>query len=131
MSVTYSDELASAFCEHVAQGKSLRKIAKLKGMPATTTVIRWLGENEAFRAQYARAKEAQMEHYADAIVEISDATSEDPQRSRLRVDARKWLMSKLAPKKYGDKVALEHSGEVKIDRVERVIVDPNAADTDC
>lgn len=82
----------------------------------TTTVINWLNGNEEFRAQYARAKRSLMELWAGDIVEISDNSSQDRfvdeygkektdhevvQRSRLRIDTRKWLMSKLAPKVYG------------------------------
>ena len=51
------------------------------------------------------------------ITETFTKNSESVQRSKLRVDTRKWLMSKLAPKKYGEKVDLEHSGEVAIKRV--------------
>ena len=101
-------------------------------MPASSTVFKWLGEQKAFSEQYARAREAQMEVMAQEIVDIADDSSEDAQtddngnvrqnsefvqRSKLRVDTRKWLMSKLAPKKYGEKVDLNHSGEVAIKRV--------------
>ncbi len=95
-------------------------------MPARSTVIGWLfdGEHEDFMDQYARAREAQAEARADEIVDIADdesgdfTTDEDGkrvvnheqiQRSRLRVDARKWIAAKLLPKRYGDK--LQHTGE--------------------
>jgi hypothetical protein len=87
-------------------------------------------QNEAFGQQYARAREAQAEYLVDEIVEIADDGTNDYmairdsegeiagwrengeyiQRSRLRVDARKWAASKLAPKKYGDKQVHEHGG---------------------
>jgi uncharacterized transporter YbjL len=88
-------------------------------------VFRWLESNETFREQYARAREAQADTLADEILEISDDGSNDwmtragkdqelawqlngehVQRSRLRVDSRKWFASKVAPKKYGDKLEL-------------------------
>jgi hypothetical protein len=91
-------------------------------------VFRWLESNDAFREQYARAREAQADTLADEILEISDDGSNDwmqrtgkdqepawqlngehVQRSRLRVDSRKWFASKVAPKKYGDK--LEVAGD--------------------
>lgn len=99
-------------------------------MPAKSTFLRWLSERPALQDQYARAREAQADHYADEIVEISDDGSNDwmsrqqgeetvrvvdhehISRSKLRVDSRKWLMSKLAPKKYGEK--LELSGKMTI-----------------
>jgi hypothetical protein len=61
-----------------------------------------------------------VERWADEIVTLADepvAPNDNAavQRARLRVDTRKWLMSKLAPRKYGD-------------RVEHVIKSGNAAD---
>ena len=95
-------------------------------MPALRTVMGWLfdGEHEEFSQQYASAREVQAEVWADEIVAIADDESGDfftdekgkvvldhqnVQRSRLRVDARKWIASKLLPKRYGDK--LQHTGE--------------------
>lgn len=112
-------------CDRIANGESLIKICKSEGMPKKNTVLAWVIEDAEFSNQYARAREAQADHYLDEIVEISDQsaldTEIDPasgnevtnheviQRARLRVDTRKWVMSKLAPKKYGDK--LIHSGD--------------------
>lgn len=147
----YSDELADDICKEIADGKSLRSICAKNGMPDKSTVFRWLADNEFFRDQYARAREEQADHYADEIIEIADDSSRDIvigddgkeiinhehiARARLRVDARKWKASKLAPKKYGDKVA--HVGgddgdaPIKFERIERVIIDPetDASDTD-
>ncbi len=99
----------------------------MEGMPSKSTVMRWLSDeaNEDFRDQYARARERQADHFADEILEIADDGHNDwmdrqvrkgvfvrspdhehINRSKLRVDARKWLMSKLAPKKYGEKLEL-------------------------
>lgn len=92
-------------------------------MPSVTTVMRWLGEESAadFREQYARARELQADKLAEEILAIADDGSNDTYkdedglprvdhdhiaRSRLRVDSRKWLAGKLAPKKYGDKLAV-------------------------
>jgi len=95
-------------------------------MPSKTTVMRWLAEHSEFRDQYASAREAQADYYADEIIEISDDGTNDwmerqnsdgttykvedrevLNRSRLRVDTRKWLMARMAPKKYGDKIDVE------------------------
>jgi hypothetical protein len=78
-------------------------------MPDRVTVWRWQKENEAFRSQYARAREQQAETFADEIITIADR-AEDANIARLQVDARKWAASKLAPKKYGDKITNEHTG---------------------
>lgn len=120
----YTAEMADTICERLAGGESLRSICAEEGMPSQSMVFRWLGQNEAFREQYAHAREAQADALFDDILEISDdgrndwmarlgekdagwaVNGEHIQRSRLRVDARKWMASKLAPKKYGDKLAI-------------------------
>lgn len=124
----YSEAVTAAICEHLMEGKSLRSICKLPGMPGKFAVLDWLGKYPEFASHYARAREIQADTLADEIVDISDDGTNDymagedgaaaynaeaVQRSRLRVDSRKWYASKLAPKKYGDKIGVEHSGEVR------------------
>lgn len=101
----YTQETADAICERLADGESLRTICLSDEMPSRAAVFRWLGANDAFRDQYERARDAQADALADEITDIADGESDnaDPQRDRLRVDARKWVASKLKPKKYGDK----------------------------
>jgi hypothetical protein len=100
-------------------------------MPAPSTICLWLSENEEFAEQYAHARERQADLYADEIVEIADlAKNEDYNVARLRVDARKWKASKLAPKRYGDKMDLNHSGNLKIEGVRRTIYDPRHTDSE-
>nr|WP_247997002.1 hypothetical protein [Brucella tritici] len=80
-------------------------------MPDKSTVFRWLSKHEVFRDQYARAQEDRTAAMAEELLDIADfEDKEDAQRAKLRIDTRKWLMSKMAPKKYGDKVVNEHSG---------------------
>lgn len=112
-----TDAICLAICERLANGESLRSICLDKGMPSPGTVCRWLAEDEAFAEQYTRAREAQAETLADEIVAIADEEAEDSQRQRLRVDARKWVAAKLKPKKYGDKVELEHNGNLTVNVV--------------
>lgn len=123
---SFTDEAAFVICERLAQGESLRKICSDENMPDKSTVMRWLSAKPEFRDQYARAREAQADYWAEEIVEISDDSSGDVivdeesgnsrqnsefvARSRLRVDTRKWLMARMAPKKYGDKITQEHQG---------------------
>ena len=131
----YTPELAAKVCEHIANGLSLRAIAAIPDMPATSTIMAWLdGARPEFSEQYARAREAQADKMAEDIIAIADEEctmiraskhgldgDDDGMqevvfdttavaRNRLRVDARKWLASKLAPKKYGDKIQNEHTG---------------------
>lgn len=125
----YSDELAYKICERIAAGESLRHIAMIEGMPCVDTIREWVRDKKEFSAQYARAKELSADSFLEQIQEIahdgrndwevieSERTGQDRivlnaeavQRSRLRVDTLKWVMSKLAPKKYGDKVEHEVS----------------------
>jgi hypothetical protein len=106
-------------------------------MPGKATVFRWLGVHEAFRDQYARAREAQADTLADEMLDIADdgdndwmeRKGEDGQslgwrengeaigRSKLRLDTRKWIASKLKPKKYGDKLALGGADDLPAMRV--------------
>lgn len=97
-------------------------------LPTYTAIKEWLAEDAELAAQYARAKEAQAEFLGEELLEIADdgandwmlsnapnnpgwvANGEHLQRSRLRVDTRKWLMSKLLPKKYGERQEVEHKG---------------------
>ncbi len=94
-------------------------------------MYRWLSRNPRFADQYARAREALVESWADEIIDIADdgttdyitkvgrngaeyeaVDQEHIQRSRLRVDARRWLLSKLNPGQYGDHMEVEHTGAV-------------------
>lgn len=128
----FGAEVASTICSRIADGESLREICRDDAMPDKATVLRWLGAHEEFRDQYARAREAQADYFADEILEIADdgsndwmlrkvgeeeievANHEHISRSKLRVDARKWLMSKMAPKKYGDRTETVLSGSIGI-----------------
>lgn len=130
----YSDEKANDICQRLAEGESLRSICKDKGMPAMSTVLRWVAENTIFREQYAQAREVGQESIADEIMEISDADAPIDangrvdngwvQQQRLRVDSRKWLLAKQAPKKYGDRVTTEltgaDGGAIEITETERL-----------
>lgn len=142
----FTQELADTICDRLAGGESLRKICSGDDMPAGSTVWLWLSENKLFSEQYARAREAQADKLADEIIEIADDGRNDTYqgengeavnhdviaRSRLRVDARKWYASKLAPKKYGDKVTQEHTGRIdgELSLIKRVIVDPKNGNSD-
>lgn len=125
-STTFDQDLADEVCRRLAAGESLRKICKTDTMPDRVTVIGWKNTIPQFNIQYARARDDQADLYADDIVDISDDGSNDwmerqgrdgevemmlnhehVTRSRLRVDSRKWLLSKLKPGTYGDK--LQHA----------------------
>lgn len=69
---TFTEEVAGLICERLADGESLRSICSQEGMPSKSMVFRWLAANEAFRDQYARAREAQADTLFDEILDIAD-----------------------------------------------------------
>lgn len=124
----YSLELADRICEHIAtSNKGIHKIADIEGINPSS-IFQWLLDYPDFSNKYARARELQAELLADEIIDIADDSTNDTiltdngempnnewiARSKLRVDARKWKASKLAPKKYGDKLEHEHKGDVAV-----------------
>lgn len=123
--MTYSPEVKEAICVRLEVGESLASICKDENMPSQETVFSWIRADSEFSDRYARARELQAEWYLDQIIEIADDCTDDVekiassngelkevikhsaiQRAKLQIDARKWTMSKLAPKKYGNKVEL-------------------------
>lgn len=114
----YTPELANEICNAIASSNTgVRRLCNQnQSFPNSDTVYRWLSIHEGFSDQYARAKQQQIEVIVDEIIEIADDTSQDTlttntgkviadkehiNRSRLRIDTRKWLASKLVPKIYG------------------------------
>ena len=129
---TYSQEIADEVCRRLAGGESLRAICRDEGIPDELTVRLWaLDDREGFAAQYARAREIQFLAIADELLEIADdgrndwmqrrgnderagwelnGHGEHIQRSRVRIDTRKWMLSKMLPKVYGDKTEVAVTG---------------------
>lgn len=108
-------DAVDAICSRMAEGESLRSICRSKDMPALGTVFRWLAKDPVFREQYEMAMVQRADAVFEDLIEIADTASlDDTPRARLMVDARKWAISKLAPKKYGDKIDVEnkHSGGI-------------------
>ena len=130
----YTKELSDTICRRMANGEPLTRICREKDMPDYTTVMSWLWKDSPYRDPFAKkyelARKHQAEFWADIIVEISDDDSgdfiekvnlksgqtymaldpENIQRSRLRIEARKWVCSKMWPKKYGDSQSVKHEG---------------------
>ena len=123
--IPYSEEIADNICDITASSeKSLATILKEnEGYPKVTTIYKWLDDNQEFAKNYARAKICQAHFLAEGIIEIADDSSQDLERiddygnrienkefvnrSKIRIDARKWHAAHLYPKKYGDKLELE------------------------
>jgi hypothetical protein len=108
-------------------------------MPSTSTFYQWLDNNEDKAKQYARATEIRAEIIFDDILNIADDNVNDTytnddgveltnhdviQRARLKIDARKWVLSKLNPKKFGDKTDITSGGEKIQTNVAILNIDP-------
>lgn len=123
----YSEELIATICSRIAQGESMNRISKDDSMPALATMFRWMGEpdKKVFREKYDVAMQQRAEFLFEEMLDIADETARDTitgengdrantewiSRSKLRVDTRKWMLAKMVPKKYGDKVALSGDPE--------------------
>lgn len=130
----FTTELADAICERIADGESLRTICDSEDMPAKSTVFRWLAASEPFRDQYAHAREAQADSLVDDMLDIADDARNDwmvkrnadgeqvgwqengdaIRRSQIRLDTRKWIAARMQPRKYGDKLDLNHGGKIDL-----------------
>jgi len=141
----YSDELADAICEAIATtARGLDFICDgNESFPHASTVHRWLNVHDAFRESYLRARERQADLIFDECLQIADEplngveTTTKPDGSvetregdmlghrKLQIDTRMRMAGKLAPKKYGDKVDLNHGGEVGL-KVEIVRFDDDS-----
>ncbi|WP_106797294.1 terminase small subunit protein [Rhizobium sp. H4] len=132
----FSQALAEKICDRIADRESLRSICRDEAMPAKSTVLSWLADEDkaAFRARYALAREILADGFVDELVEIADDSSNDwiekknaagettgwqengeaIRRSQLRIATRQWVAEKLRPKKYGAKIEPEQgvTGEV-------------------
>ncbi len=121
----YSTDLANEICARIAEGESLRSICRCEGMPNIRSVMRWLAAHPEFSQQYARAREEQADKIFDELLEIADdgrndwiekeqgsvVDHEHVSRSKLRIDTRKWMLARMAPKKYGDATNIKLSGD--------------------
>ena len=137
------DKIFDDICDLIINGKSLRYAIKQHNGLSSSTVFRWIREDEAKSKQYAQATIERAELIFEDIFDIADDSdgdytqtedglrfnSEHVQRSRLRVDTRKWALSKMMPKKYGDKLDVTSGG----DKVNQNLVDklfPSMEDMD-
>lgn len=75
-----------------------------------STVFLWISKHKEFSENYARAQADRVVAWSEEIIDIADNSKADANRAKLRVDTRKWLMSKMDPKKYGDRQEHRHTG---------------------
>lgn len=119
---SYTQALADAICEKLSACGSLRAVCRQEGMPNRTTVMRWVIDDiDGFAAKYARAKDIGIDEFVDETIEIADdgtndwmntergpqLDSEHIQRSKIRIETRRWLAERMAPKRYGVKQGVD------------------------
>lgn len=126
----YTEDVVEQICQYITEGMSIREISTQEGMPCETTIFNWLKKDKnGFVVQYAHAKSVQAHIFVDEIIAIADdgtndymkkSDPENPgyqlngehvQRSKLRIDVRKWAASKYNAKVYGDRLHQEIMGK--------------------
>lgn len=123
---TFTQEVADQICERLSKGEPLEQICRDDNMPASRTVSDWKKAHPAFAADFVRAREEGFDAIAASCLEIADFGLNDTylddegnkrtdtdviQRSKLRIETRFKLLSKWYPKKYGDRIDLNHGGQ--------------------
>lgn len=108
---SYTQEMADEICAELSIGKSLRTVCAASDRPAIATIFNWFRNYPEFLAQYEKAKAESADMLIEDMQDIADNIAGDTQRDRLRVDTRKWVASKLKPKKYGEKMDLTSDGK--------------------
>lgn len=135
------EKIFSLICDELEKGYSLRSILRCEDMPSSRTFFKWVDEDKDKVKQYERSLELRSEMLFDEIIEIADKQSEDVgedengnkvinhnivQRNRLQIDARKWALSKMFPKKFGDKTDVTSGGEkISSNDIKIEIIKPN------
>ena len=124
---TYTGKAADEICRRLAEGEPLRQICRDDHMPAWQTVYGWIEARPDFAERIARARELGFDAIAEEALEIADTpqigeteeTSEDGKKvkredmlghRKLQVETRLKLLSKWAPKKYGESIRQELTG---------------------
>src|ERR1700736_3878930 len=106
----YTRYLADIICDRTTEGESLRAICRDVGTPSEGTVRGWaVRDVDGFGERYRAARLLLMDFWADQIVDIADDGTLDPRDRQIRTGVRQWIMSKVSPRQYGEK--LLHAGD--------------------
>jgi len=110
----YTDKLAQEICTRIASGESLRSICLDEHIPAKSTVLLWVvNNNNGFSDQYRAAREAAGYSHADEALDLRHQVLSgqiDAQAAKVALDALKWGAERMAPKAHSPRVQQEHSG---------------------
>jgi hypothetical protein len=110
---TFTQERAKEIVDHISGGGHVSKLVEQGIVPNTTTLARWMRQHEDFREAVARAQEERAELWADQLIEIAD-TDEDPQRARVRIDARWKVIGSLLYRRYGVKQQVDINQNINV-----------------
>ena len=120
----YSPDLAAKICDLIAEGESLRTIGEMEGMPARRTVRGWLEAHPQFERTYAIARRWWAQSIEEELAELAGKSQQIAANAaqagvnenaaiaalRCEIDSKKWLLSKIAPSVYGDRISQEITG---------------------
>lgn len=127
---TYTPEMAARICELIAKGKTTRQISTMEGMPHEDTIYDWKRDYAEFSEQIARARVEQTHAWAEQIITIADDIQQDvlrdgdgnpildgqgnvkyikeqPQRTKLRIETRQWIMERVNRGDFGQRQQLD------------------------
>ena len=121
----YTPAVAREICDRIASGESINSIGTHKHLPTARNIEKWLLDpnKKAFKKLYEQAKKIQMALMAEQLIDIADngdndwvkrenkegeawwkLNGENINRSKLRVETRKWILARMMPKIYGDRI---------------------------
>ena len=122
--VKKTQDLLNKICQYIVEGKSLRSISKMEGMPTVQAVMKWLNNDEQFYKQYQIARENQGDLYGEMINDIAldliNGNRTDFQNCRVAIDSLKWTVSKMSSKRWGDRQQIDVNQTNYVDELNKV-----------
>src|SRR5215831_6506065 len=97
----FTPDIWATVLDRVSNGESMRQVCRTEGFPPEATVRNWIRSDQELATQYAQARMLQIESWADEVRDEAFRDDLEPNDKRVRVDALKWLLSKLKPERYG------------------------------
>jgi hypothetical protein len=111
----YTEELADEICYRISRGELVLRMCEKEGMPERQTIYLWVQRNPEFKERFDAARQAQAHYAAELAVEAGrEATPENANAARVKMDANKWYASILNPRSYGTKTTTESSVTVDV-----------------
>jgi len=120
----WDPEVLKEVCGLIIDGKSIRAVGKIPGMPEPSHIYRAMAKNMDIREAITRAREAGAHAMADEILEIADnATEKDINKAKIQISARQWHTSKMAPKVYGEKQTVDNNVSVSVTKTDSINIE--------